>query len=60
MEILGALLIGIAALAIIWLFRPGLKAAWAQTHSAEKRDWMGVLVPIAIVVLFVLFLLTTI
>ncbi len=45
---------GIALLVIFW-FRPGIKAAMARSREAEK-DWPAVLVPIAIVVLFVAFL----
>jgi len=52
------LLFGAAALLVIFIFRPGLKAAFQQSKEAENKDWMGVLVPVTIVVLFVLLLIS--
>jgi len=49
------LLYGAIALLVIFWFRPGIKAAMQRSKEAEK-DWPAVLVPIAIVVLFVVFL----
>ena len=49
------LLYGAIALLVIFWFRPGIKAAMARSREAEK-DWPAVLVPIAIVILFVAFL----
>ncbi len=49
------LLYGVIALLVIFWFRPGIKAAMQRSKDAEK-DWLAVLVPIAIVVLFVVFL----
>lgn len=50
------LLVGGIAILIIFLFRPGIKAALARSRNAEK-DWQGVLIPLALVVVFVLFLM---
>ena len=44
----------IALLAIFW-FTPGIKATMKRSREAPK-DWMGALIPIALVVLFIIFL----
>jgi len=51
------LLLGVLAVALIFLFRPGLKAAMQRSREAEK-DWPAVLVPLALVVLVVLLLIS--
>ena len=53
MVLLGA----ITVLVLLW-FGPGVKTLLEQSRQAEHRDWRGVLVPIALVVLFVLLLIT--
>jgi len=50
--LLGGLL---AALVILW-FRPGIRAAIERSRTA-KKDWPAVLIPLALVVLFVLLLI---
>lgn len=50
-----AVLYGVLALLMILWFRPGIKAAMERSQAAEK-DWPAVLIPIALVVLFVVFL----
>lgn len=52
------LLFGAGALLIIFLFKPGLKTAFQQSAAAENKDWMGVLLPIGLVVLFVMLLIS--
>ena len=49
------LLGGLAALLVILWFRPGIKAAIERGRTA-KKDWPAVLIPLALVVLFVLLL----
>jgi TRAP-type C4-dicarboxylate transport system permease small subunit len=49
--LLGVMLVGI----ILWM-RPGIKSSMQQTRDA-KSDWMGALVPIGFVVMFVVFLI---
>ncbi|MDH3280343.1 MAG: hypothetical protein OEQ18_04340 [Gammaproteobacteria bacterium] len=44
------------ALALILLLRPGLKGAFRQSQQGPK-DWMGLLVPLVFVVLFVAILI---
>lgn len=50
------LLSSVAILLILW-FRPAIRAAFQHAEQVEKKDWKGFLLPIAFVVLFVLFLL---
>jgi hypothetical protein len=50
------LLGGLAALLVILWFRPGIKAAIERGRTA-KKDWPAVLIPLALVVLFVLLLI---
>lgn len=52
------LLFGAAALLVILLFKPGLKTAFQQSREAENKDWLGLLLPIGLVVLFVLLLIS--
>jgi len=50
------LLAGLAAVLLILYFRPGIKAALEQSRTAPK-DWPAVLMPLALVVLFVILLI---
>lgn len=50
-------LLGIAALALVFFCRPGIKATLERSRQAEQRDWKAVLIPIAMVVLFVVLLI---
>lgn len=52
------LALGAVALLVVFWFRPGIKAALKQSEQAEK-DWAGILLPIAAVVLFIFFLIMT-
>ena len=45
----------IAVLLILW-FRPGIKASMEHSRTA-KKDWPAVLIPLALVVLFVILLI---
>jgi hypothetical protein len=51
------LLIGAGALLLVFLFRPGIKAALEKSRAAEQKDWKGALLPIGAVVLFVVLLI---
>lgn len=51
------LLLGAAALILVFLFWPGAKAAMERSKSAEDPDWKGALIPIGAVVLFVILLI---
>ena len=50
-------LLGIGAVIILFLFWPGAKAALEMSRRAENPDWKGVLIPVALVVLFVILLI---
>ncbi len=51
------LLLGAVALLVLLWVAPGIKPLMEQSRQAENRDWAGLLLPIALVVLFVLFLI---
>jgi threonine/homoserine/homoserine lactone efflux protein len=51
------LLLGAGALLLVFLFRPGIKAALEKSRTAEHKDWRGALLPIGAVVLFVIVLI---
>ncbi len=50
------LLAGIGAVLVVIWFQPGIKAMLEQSRQAPK-DWPSVLLPVALVVLFVLLLI---
>jgi hypothetical protein len=50
-------LLGIGAFIILFMFWPGAKAAMQRSKEAENPDWVGALIPIGLVVLFVVFLI---
>jgi cytochrome b561 len=52
MLLAGALIV----LVLMW-WRPGMKQIWKESQEAENKDWQGVLIPIAVVVLFVILLI---
>jgi amino acid transporter len=49
-------LLGAMAVLVLFWFGPGIKGALAQSQQTEK-DWVGFLLLMAAVVLFVLFLI---
>lgn len=51
------LLLGAMALGVIFWMKPGIKSSFKIGKNAES-DWMGVLVPIGLVVMFVIFLIS--
>ncbi len=50
-------LVGIAAVVILFLFWPGVRAAMEKSRQAENPDWKGALLPIGAVVLFIAVLI---
>lgn len=50
------IMLGVIALGVLLWAGPGVKTMLQQSREAEK-DWAGVLFPIALVVLFVIFLI---
>ena len=51
-----ALIAVVTVLVVLW-FRPGLKAALEQSRQAQHKDWQSLLLPLALVILFVLLLI---
>ena len=51
------IMLGIIALGVLLWAGPGVKTMLQQSRQAENPDWAGVLFPIAIVILFVIFLI---
>ncbi|MDD5580335.1 MAG: hypothetical protein PHY16_13770 [Methylobacter sp.] len=51
-----SVLLGAMVLLIIFWMGPGIKASIEQSKNA-KPDWAGLLMPIGLVVLFVIFLI---
>ena len=49
--------VGLMAVGLIFWMRPGIKASVERSKEAES-DWMGFLLPIAAVIIFVVFLIT--
>lgn len=56
MELFEQVLVGILAIAVLFLFWPGAKEAMGKSREAENPDWASALIPIGIVVLFIVFL----
>jgi hypothetical protein len=52
------LLLGVLVLLVLFWVGPGIKATLEKSRQAEQRDWAGFLLPIALVILFVLFLMS--
>ena len=50
-------LLGIAALVVVFFYWPGVKATLERSRQAEQRDWKAVLIPVGMVVLFVVLLI---
>lgn len=57
MELWEMLALGAVALLVIFWFRPGIRAAMEQSRNAEKKDWMSLLAPLLLVVVFVIVLI---
>ncbi len=51
------IMLGVAALVILFFFWPGAKKAMEQSREAENPDWKGALWPIFFVVVFVIMLI---
>ena len=50
-------LIGIVVVLVLLWISPGIKTAFKQRREASQADWMAVLIPIALVALFVTLLI---
>lgn len=54
-----AVLVGIFGLAFIYWLSPGIKVTLEKSQRA-KSDWMGLLIPLGFVIIFVVFLVSTV
>ena len=52
------LLLGVLLVLVLFWIGPGVKAMLEKSSQAEERDWAGLLIPIALVILFVLLLIS--
>lgn len=52
------ILLGMAAVVLVFIFWPGVKIAMQKSKEAENPDWKGVLIPIVVVIIFVILLIT--
>ncbi len=50
-------MVGLVGVLILFLFWPGVKAAVKRSREAEKPEWAAALIPLAIVVAFIVFLI---
>lgn len=54
---LEALILGAIAILVVLWFRPGIRQIFRESAEAEERDWVGLLIPVALVALFVILLI---
>jgi len=54
------LAVGAIAVAVVFMFGPGIKESFKRSEQSTSKDWMGVLLPIGLVVLFVILLVAMI
>jgi len=52
------ILIAALAILLIFWFRPNIKRSFESSRKATKDDWKGLLVPLLLVILFVVFLIS--
>jgi hypothetical protein len=53
-----SVLLGIIAIVFVILMFPGVKARMLNSPKGTAEDWKGLLIPLLLVALFVLFLIT--
>ncbi len=52
------ILLGLFAVVFLVWVVPGLKNSFQQGDEQKEKDWKGALIPLALVILFVLFLIS--
>lgn len=52
------ILLGLFAVVFLFWFGPSLKTVFQQSDAQEEKDWKGILIPLALVILFVLLLIS--
>jgi len=60
MSVWEKLLLGVMVVLVLFWAGPGIRATLEKSRRAESRDWAGFLLPVALVILFVLFLISTV
>ncbi|HEY5789861.1 MAG TPA: hypothetical protein VIX81_04500 [Gammaproteobacteria bacterium] len=58
MELWQQLLLGGMAAAALWLFLPGIRRAVKDSPRGSAADWLGLALPIGLVVLLVLLMIS--
>lgn len=48
------ILAGVVALLVLLWFAPGIKRLFEESRGSEGRDWLGFILPIVLVALFVI------
>ncbi len=59
-ETVEKILIGVVALLLVMWFLPGIRQSFKEKRETSKSDWIAVVTPLAIVVIFVFFLISLI
>jgi len=57
METWEKVLLGVLVLLVLLWFRPGIKAAFQPGQGGSREDWLGLLLPIGLVIAFVILLI---
>jgi len=57
MQVWEQILLGGAALLLVFFLWPGVKSAMEMSRQSENRDWLAVFVPVCLVVFFVILLI---
>ncbi len=57
MQLFEAIMAGLLAVVVLFLFWPGAKRAMRESREVENPDWMSALIPLVLVGLFVFFLI---
>ena len=60
MELWEQLLLGVLGLGILFIFFPGIKATMEKSKNAEEKHWGTVLLLAAVLIAFVVFLVSTV
>lgn len=60
MELWEQLLLGVLGLGILFWFFPGIKATMEKSRTAEEKHWGTILLLTAVVIAFVIFLVSTV
>lgn len=59
-ETVEKILIGVVALLLVMWFLPGIRQSFKEKRETSKSDWIAVVTPLAIVAIFVFFLISLI